>query len=257
MRLVPLDDDRTARGQRGGRIATGDGEREREVARPEDGDRADRHQLQPKVGARQWSALRQRWVEAHAAMVTLPSDAGEQPQLTGSARELTGDARLRQAALGDRGRDDRLPLRLDRGSDPLQEVGALGRRRRTVDPERLRRRARGLLHLISGDEPVVGAQRPPRRRSAGSQHTGLPHDLGAGDERVSGGGHGQERPSRSEAVPRRGSRPAMSRAAALVTVDHIAPTSPSGSSPTGWMSVASAPVSPPPATGRLEEETGP
>ena len=98
---VALDHDRAAGGQRGGGVAAGGGEGEREVAGAEDGDRAERDLPLADVGARQRRAVRQGGVDADAEVVAAAYDAGEHPQLAGGAADLAGDARLGQVALGD------------------------------------------------------------------------------------------------------------------------------------------------------------
>ena len=52
MGRMALDDDRAAGGEGRGGVAAGDGEGEREVARPEHGDRAERHAGLPEIGPR-------------------------------------------------------------------------------------------------------------------------------------------------------------------------------------------------------------
>ena len=122
---VALHDDGAAGGERRGGVAARGGEGEREVAGPEDRDRAERHHPLTDVGARQGRTVRQRRVDAHAEVVALPDDAGEHPQLAGGAADLAGDPPLGQPALADRLRDDRVLVGLDLGRDRLQEGAPL------------------------------------------------------------------------------------------------------------------------------------
>ena len=89
---VALDHDRAPCGQRGGGVAAGGGEGEREVAGPEDGDRAERDVALADVGARERLAVGQRRVDPDAEVVAATYDAGEHAQLAGGAADLAGDA---------------------------------------------------------------------------------------------------------------------------------------------------------------------
>ncbi len=154
---VALDDDRAAGGQRGRGVPAGGGEGEREVAGPEDRDRAEGDLALPEVGARQRRPVRQGGVDADAEVVAASCDGGEHPQLAGGATDLARDAGLRQVALGDGRLDDRVPVGLDLVGDGVEERAALLGGGGAVGRERLGGRGGrggdvGLTGLRAGDD---------------------------------------------------------------------------------------------------------
>ena len=158
---VGLHDDGAAGGEGGGGVAARGGEGEREVARAEDRDRAERHHPLADVGARQRRTVRHRGVDPDAEVVALADDGREHPQLSRRTPDLTRDAALGQPALADRLGDDRLLVGLDLGRDRLQEGAA-----------------------ILGGGGAVGAERLGRCRGGGGD-VGL---LGVGASDDGGGG---------------------------------------------------------------------
>ena len=100
MRLVGLHHDGTARGQRRGGVAAGDGEGQGEIARAEDGDRTDRNQHASQVGPWQRLPVRQRGVNARIDPGPLAHHRSEQPQLSAGSRTFAGQPCDRQACLG-------------------------------------------------------------------------------------------------------------------------------------------------------------
>jgi hypothetical protein len=76
MRAVRLDDDGAASRERGGGVAAGNGERQREVAGPEPGDRAERDEHGAQVGSRSYRGAGQFAVEAARAEGGLPVGDG-------------------------------------------------------------------------------------------------------------------------------------------------------------------------------------
>ena len=81
VRRVCFHDDRAPGGQRGGRVASRNGERQREVARPEHGDRADRNQHPADIKLRQRLAIGNRAVDAGVHPRALANQVREHPQL--------------------------------------------------------------------------------------------------------------------------------------------------------------------------------
>ena len=154
---VALHDDRAARREGGGGVATGGREGEREVAGTEDRDRAERHHPLPDVGARQWRTVRHGGIDPHPEVVALRHHTGEQPQLAGRPTHLPGDPGLGQPALADGLDDDRVLVGLDLRGDGLEERTALRRAGRPVGRERLGGGAAGggdvgLLGVGAGDD---------------------------------------------------------------------------------------------------------
>ena len=156
---MPLDDDRAAGGEGGCRVTAGGREREREVARPEDGDRAERHHPLTQVRAGQGPALREGRVQAGAEVVPLAGDAGEEPQLTRRARELAAQAYLGKTALRHGSLDDRVGVGLDLLGHRLEEVGSLARGGGAVGGERVGGGRGRDLQLVEGQLAELGLER--------------------------------------------------------------------------------------------------
>ena len=135
MRVMGLDDDGAAGGQRRCGVAAGDGERQREVACTEDGDRAQRDEALANVGAWQRGSVGTRRIDAGAVPAALAKHLGEQSQLAGGTADLAGDARLGEAGFGDGAGDDVVTDGFEVGCDGFEEPGALLGRRRPVDSE--------------------------------------------------------------------------------------------------------------------------
>ena len=94
MGVVGLDDDRASRGERGRGVAACDGERQREVARAEHGDRAQRDGALANVGPRQRGSIGECGIDAGAVPAALTENAGEQTQLARGTADFAGDAGL-------------------------------------------------------------------------------------------------------------------------------------------------------------------
>ena len=122
---MPLDHDWAAGGQCRSGVATGGGEREREVAGAEHGHRTEGHHALTQVRPRERLALRLGRVDTDSEVVTAANHVGEQAQLTGCATQLAGHPALRKPTLRRRGLDDRLAVGLDLRGDGLQEGGSL------------------------------------------------------------------------------------------------------------------------------------
>ena len=176
VRRVRFHDDRASGRQRGGRVASRNGERQREVARPEHGDRADRNQHPADVRLRQRLAIGNRAVDAGVHPRALANQVREHPQLSGGACALAG-----QTLGGQRGLDVRhvhqIPDVLDLLGDAIQKSARAARRtaggiRATrARPLRARdRRARRTLPRIAAMR-AAGGEAPVGRidRLAGNQ----------------------------------------------------------------------------------------
>jgi hypothetical protein len=119
---VGLDHDGAAGRPRGGGVAAGDREREREVRRAEHRHRADRQQDAAQVGA----AAR---VGAHAPPAVAVAGVGEEPQLVGGPLQLAGQPRAAEAALEVGARHDGPAAGVEFVGDAAQEAGEVGPRR--------------------------------------------------------------------------------------------------------------------------------
>ena len=170
--VVRLDDDRAPGGQGRRRVAARDGEREREVARPEDRDRAEWHLALADVRPGERRALRQGRVDARLEVVAEAYDTGEHPQLARGATELAREAGNGQTRLGDRARHDRLAVGLDLVGDVLQEGSPLRGRGRAIGVERVRGSLSRRLELLLVDVGVDGLEWLARRRLDGRPNRG-------------------------------------------------------------------------------------
>src|SRR4051794_29358971 len=108
MRRVALHDDGAAGGERRRGVAAGGAEREWEVARAEDGHRADRDEHAPDVGAREGARVGVGGVDDRVDVVPRLDDRAERLDLTPRPLELAADARLGEPALGYADGDDLL-----------------------------------------------------------------------------------------------------------------------------------------------------
>ena len=121
MRFMPLHDHRAAGGERGGRIAAGDGEGQREVRRAEHAHGAERaldqHQLRPGHGR----AIGQRFVMPAIEIAAVADMRGEQLQLTSRAAPLAHEPRFGQAGFRYAHRRDRVVAGVDLSRDRLEE----------------------------------------------------------------------------------------------------------------------------------------
>lgn len=145
MCVVRLDHDGAPGGQGRRGVATGDREREWEVARPEHRDGAERHAALPDVGPWQRFPVGKGRVDAGLVPAALAQHTGEQSQLARGAPHLTGQPGDRQAALGVGALDEHITARVEVVRDGLEEAGALFDRGIAVGAERIGRgRARGL-----------------------------------------------------------------------------------------------------------------
>ncbi|MNO98847.1 hypothetical protein D3C76_906060 [compost metagenome] len=89
MSTVGLEHHRATGGQGGSGIATGGGERQGEIARAENGDRADTDSILTQVYPWQWLAFGQGAVDARSVEITTTQDLGEQAHLAAGASTLT------------------------------------------------------------------------------------------------------------------------------------------------------------------------
>ena len=124
------------------------------------------------VGPRQRRAVGQRGVDAGAGPAALAQDLGEQPQLTGGAADLAGDAAPRAGRLSATARATRVRRwlrgwwRWPRGS--VRAARRSSRGRRGTPRRRLRMRRRRGWRRRSGTRVRAGCR--PRGRSRGSRH---------------------------------------------------------------------------------------
>ncbi len=153
MRVVGLDDDGAAGRECRCGVAARHRERQREVAGAKHRNRAEGNASLANVGSRQRRSVGQRRVDAGAVPVALAKDAGKQPELSRRAADLAGQARLRQAAFGDRALDDGILDRLDIGGDRFEELGTLLGRRGPVLGER---RGGGAARRVDVGRVTVG-----------------------------------------------------------------------------------------------------
>ena len=172
VRAVRLDDDGAAGGQRRGGVAAGHGEGEREVAGPEDRDRADRDEHPAQVRARAHRGL-PGGVDRGLEVAALVEHLGEQPQLVAGAGQLAVQPGGAQCGLPVGDGDHVVPPGLQAVGEGAQQRrpagaaegvqgGGRGERGR-AEPVRLLRS--GLLgdHLdglagagVGADDPAVG-----------------------------------------------------------------------------------------------------
>ena len=142
VRAMRLDDDRVAGGERRGGVAAGNGEREREVARAEHGDRARSGSACAAGPAPAPSGCRRRgrW----SPRGSRPRDGfGEQPELEGRAGQLARQARDAEAGLAIRDRDELVAMlfegrRPGPRRSPTATRGSSSAGRRTPRPPRRR-----------------------------------------------------------------------------------------------------------------------
>ena len=158
MGRVALDDHRAAGGQRGGGVATGDREREREVARSEDRDRSDRDRALPQVRAGQRRTVGQRGVDADAVPDAVADHGGEQPQLADGAGGLAGHPAGGQAGFGGDALGQGRAEGLDVGGDAVQERRALLGGGPPVGREGFRGQSGGPVDLGGAGLPVRGVE---------------------------------------------------------------------------------------------------
>ncbi len=179
---MPLDDDGAAGSEGGCRVTTRGRERQREVAGPEDGDRAERHHPLTQVRAGQGLALREGRVETGAEVVALAGDGGEEPELARRARELTAQADLRKPALRHGPLDHRVGVGLDLLGHRLEEVGSLGRGGGAVRGERVGGgRGRG-PQLVEGQPSELGLERLAGGGGRGTEGALAAPDVLPGDD---------------------------------------------------------------------------
>ena len=125
VRRVALDDDRAAGRERGRGVAADGAEGEREVARAEDRDRADRDEHAPQVGPRRGLRVGVGQVDDRAEVLAGGDEVGERPQLHRGALELAAQAPLGQPGLATRRRPTiSSPRASQAGRDRAQPVGA-------------------------------------------------------------------------------------------------------------------------------------
>ncbi len=161
VRVVRLDNHRAAGGQSRGGVTAGGGERQGEVARPEDRHWPDRHVHLPQIRTRQRPPLRLRRVDPHLVGVPPPYDVGEHPQLAGGARAFGLQAGGWKAGLGTSAQHQVALDRLDLGRNAVQEVGALLRRAAAIVVERIGRGLGRELDLNVADHAEHRLQRLP------------------------------------------------------------------------------------------------
>ena len=119
---VPLHHDRTSRRQGRGGVAAGDREREGEVRRREDGDRAEGAEQAAQLGPRR-NGGGVGGVDDGLEVRALLEDSGEQPQLPGGAGDLTAQALGAQVRLTVGDLDERVRRGIHRLCDRAQPPG--------------------------------------------------------------------------------------------------------------------------------------
>ncbi|MCY1352953.1 hypothetical protein D9M69_392790 [compost metagenome] len=187
---VRLDDHRAAGGQRRGGVATGGGERQREVGGAEHRHRADAQAALAQVGARQRLALGLRPVDARTEEVAAPQGLGEQTQLVAGPCPLALHARRRQRGLAGHGGEEVGVQRIQFSGDGIEELGATGRR------QAAERRVRGLggqgggIDFFGGGLHEAAGQGFAGAGIEAVQLNGAGSAAHAGDEIVTGQGHG-------------------------------------------------------------------
>jgi len=120
-----LDHRRAAGRQRGGRIAAGHREREREVARTEHADRTKRHQHPPQVGAGTHRRLA-GVIDGGLDVAAVVEDGGEEPQLERGPGQLTVQPGRAERGLAIGERDDRVAVVFERVGQRRQQPGPTG-----------------------------------------------------------------------------------------------------------------------------------
>ena len=96
---MALDDDGASRGQGGGGVAAGSAVREREVARAEDGDRAQRLEHAPDVGLGDWATTGLTGIDAGLDPAALADLGGEHLECVDGALALRDQPRRAEAGL--------------------------------------------------------------------------------------------------------------------------------------------------------------
>lgn len=127
---VRLHDDRATGGERAGRVATGDREREREVAGGEDRHRSQRHQHPAQVGAGRGPGRRIGRVDHGLQQRTLLDGGGEELQLDGGPGQLATEPDRAESGLPVGQRHQFVARSLQCGTDRAQQPGPLDRRQR-------------------------------------------------------------------------------------------------------------------------------
>ena len=156
---MALDHHGTAGGERRGGVAARDREGEREVARPEHGDRAERDVAQAQVRARQRLALRQGGVDAQVEPFAPADHVGEQLQLADRSAALALDAGARQPGLGGGALHERIAQVHDVGGDGFEEARPLLKAGLAIGVEGLPGQSAGALHLLWSREGEGGLER--------------------------------------------------------------------------------------------------
>ena len=144
---VGLDDHRAARGQRGGGIAAGHRERQREVAGTEHRHRTQRHLLLGEGGTRHGGALGQGVLDAYVEIVAAAQDLGEQSELSAGAATLAFKTCPGQAGLGHGALGQGVAEGIDIVGCRLEKGRAVAKRQAAVGQEGVLGQLAGALHL--------------------------------------------------------------------------------------------------------------
>ncbi|MDR8952785.1 hypothetical protein FEP76_01259 [Burkholderia multivorans] len=136
---MPLHDHRAAGRQRRGGVAARDRKREREIARAEHRDGAERNLLQPQVRARQRRARRLRGIDRRGQKAAVAHDARKQTKLADGARAFALQPRGGQARFRVRALDQCVAERDDLVGDRLEKRRARCERLRAIGVERAAR----------------------------------------------------------------------------------------------------------------------
>jgi len=145
-----LDHHRTAGRQGRGRIATGNGEGQREIASPENRHRPQGDAVLADIGARQRLTLRQSAIDTGSQKITPPQNPGKQAQLVAGAQAFAPHAGLRQAALLHDHLQEVITKRLQLFGNGFQQAGPLFRAGQAEFLEGRGGSGHRLLHLLRG-----------------------------------------------------------------------------------------------------------
>ena len=183
---VRLDHHRAARREGRRRVAAGDGEGEREVARPEHGDGPERTQHRPQIRLRRGRPVRVGRVESGVDPRAVLGEGGEEAELARGATRLAAEACLGECRLAVRAPDDLVHGHLEAVRDAAQEGRALRAGRAPVRTCGSGREAHGAVHVAVRCGEDVAGERLARRRVDGVERVG--HGVGrrGADEGESG-----------------------------------------------------------------------
>ena len=177
MRRMALRDHRTASRERRRRIAAGNAERQREVARAEHRHGPDRDQHPAHIGSRIG-----RFIDHGLEMTSGPDEVRERTKLSRRPRAFAHEAGLAECALRVRQRDQVFARAVETVRDGVQQRGDIRGRSACQFGGRLRGRRRGARDLVRCGFVEVGRAPAPGARVDRVEHDVARRALGPRDE---------------------------------------------------------------------------